>query len=138
MLLSFDGAAAAHNTHKDTIGAYAGGVWLLTIKFGADYPFKPPTVRFVTPIYHCNISSDGNICMPELADQWSPAFSVAHLLQAIESLLLDPCPDDPLDCIKAQVLRDDRAEYMINVREHTKMHAFEPREGLVEKYHLQG
>jgi hypothetical protein len=42
---------------------YSGYNWLLSVEFHPSaYPFRPPAVRFVTPIYHCNISDDGKIC----------------------------------------------------------------------------
>jgi len=27
------------------------------------YPFEPPSVRFVTPVYHPNIDAEGRICL---------------------------------------------------------------------------
>jgi ubiquitin-protein ligase len=35
---------------------YEGGVFLLYVDIGADFPRLPPAVRFITPILHPNIS----------------------------------------------------------------------------------
>ena len=36
---------------------YRGGIWLISIEFGTEYPLEAPSVRFITPIRHCNINS---------------------------------------------------------------------------------
>ena len=38
---------------------YEGGTWILTCQFPQDYPFRAPGIRFITPMYHCNVSADG-------------------------------------------------------------------------------
>jgi len=75
-----------------TDSPYEGGVFMMNIKFPADYPFKPPKVTFETKIYHPNINSSGGICLDILKDQWSPALTISKVLISICSLLCDPNP----------------------------------------------
>lgn len=102
---------------------YAGGVFFLDIHFPADYPFKPPKVHFTTRIYHCNINSNGGICLDILKDQWSPALTISKVLLSICSLLTDPNPDDPLVPDIAQLLKSDRARHDSTAREWTSKYA---------------
>ena len=102
---------------------YDGGIFMLTINFPQDYPFKPPKIKFDTKIYHCNINANGGICLDILKDQWSPALTISKVLLSICSLLTDPNPDDPLVPDIANQFRKNRAQFDMTAREYTIKYA---------------
>ncbi|CAI9752691.1 unnamed protein product [Fraxinus pennsylvanica] len=61
-----------------------GGTFKLTLQFLEDYPNKPPTVRFISRMFHPNIYADGSICLDILQNQWSPIYDVAAILTSIQ------------------------------------------------------
>merc|ERR1711920_74956 len=47
---------------------YETGTFEFELSFPSEYPFKPPTCKFKTRIYHCNINSTGHVCIDMLQE----------------------------------------------------------------------
>lgn len=83
-----------------------GGLWALDIQIPPTYPHSPPTIKFLTPICHPNVHfKTGEICLDLLKTSWSPVYTIAETLNAIQQLLTSAEPDSPLNIDVAQLFR---------------------------------
>ncbi|XP_077303455.1 ubiquitin-conjugating enzyme E2 T [Lithobates pipiens] len=109
---------------------YEGGVFSLEIAVPERYPFEPPRVQFITPIYHPNIDSAGRICLdilkPPPKGAWRPALSLSSVLTSIQLLMSEPNPEDPLMADIAREYKYHRAAYTATARGWTQRHAGAP------------
>lgn len=85
------------------------------MEFGSQYPFRPPVIKFVTPVYHPNIDVDGKICLDVLqmppSGSYNPAITLESILLSIQLLLGSPNPDDPLRSDVAEEYRYHRERF---------------------------
>mmetsp|Transcript_36404 Transcript_36404/g.48038 ORF Transcript_36404/g.48038 Transcript_36404/m.48038 type:complete len:196 (+) Transcript_36404:44-631(+) len=103
---------------------YEGGHFVIDIEIPQQYPFEPPKMRFVTKIWHPNISSQtGAICLDILKDQWSPALTIKTALLSLQALLCSPEPDDPQDAEVANMYLSDRETFDNTARFWTETYA---------------
>lgn len=96
---------------------WEGGTFKLTLQFTEEYPNKPPTVKFLSTMYHPNVYNDGSICLDILQNQWSPIYDISAILTSIQSLLTDPNPNSPANSEAARLFAENRREYNRKVKE---------------------
>ena len=100
---------------------YENGFFLFEMIFPSDYLFKPPKFKFITKIFHPNISEiDGLVSVDILEDQWSPAQCIPEkIILSIQLLLDDPNPDIFVNENAAKLFREDISKYEKLVRFYT-------------------
>jgi ubiquitin-conjugating enzyme E2 R len=87
---------------------FAGGYYKAILKFPFDYPYRPPTLKFLSDIWHPNVYPDGHICISILhepgedehsgekaCERWSVAQNVRSILLSIISMLNEPNTSSP-------------------------------------------
>lgn len=105
---------------------YENGVFEIDIVIPTQYPFEPPRMKFITKIWHPNISSQtGAICLDILKDQWSPALTIKTALLSLQALLCAPEPGDPQDAQVARMYLDDQEEFKKTAKHWTETYANE-------------
>ena len=104
---------------------YAGGTWTISIMLPPKYPFKSPSVGFLTPIIHPNIDEkSGSICLDVLNQEWSPVYDLVHVVGIfIPQLLAYPNAKDPLNVEAAKLSMDNPEAYLTMVKKHVQEHA---------------
>nr|POE56598.1 ubiquitin-conjugating enzyme e2 1 [Quercus suber] len=107
---------------------YENGQYEVDIRITAEYPFKPPDMRFITKIWHPNVSSQtGAICLDTLGQAWSPVLTLKSALISLQSLLSSPEPKDPQDAEVASMLISRPEEFAQVAREWAIRYAGAPK-----------
>ncbi|KAF2768463.1 hypothetical protein EJ03DRAFT_328311 [Teratosphaeria nubilosa] len=107
---------------------YEGGEYEVDIKITNEYPFKPPEMRFITKIWHPNVSSQtGAICLDTLSSAWSPILTLKSTLISLQSLLQSPEPKDPQDAEVASMLLTRPEEFKHVARQWAQRYANAPK-----------
>jgi peroxin-4 len=104
---------------------YEDGRFELLLLVPPEYPHRPPTVTFLTKIFHPNIHfQTGEICLDLLKQAWSGVYTLQAVCRAIIGLLSNPEAYSPLNCDCGNLLRSgDVRGYNSLARMYTNLYA---------------
>lgn len=103
---------------------YELGTFLLEIHVPETYPFNPPKVKFLTKIWHPNISSvTGAICLDILKENWAAAMTLRTVLLSLQALLASAEPDDPQDAVVASQYKENHEMFCRTAKHWTNAYA---------------
>ena len=63
---------------------FEDGTFRLVMHFEEQYPNKPPSVKFISEMFHPNVYATGELCLDILQNRWSPTYDVAAVLTSIQ------------------------------------------------------
>ncbi|KAK2100429.1 Ubiquitin/ISG15-conjugating enzyme E2 L6 [Saguinus oedipus] len=90
------------------------------INFPQEYPFKPPTIKFTTKIYHPNVDENGQVCLPIISNEnWKPCTKTCQVLEALNVLVNRPNMAEPLRVDLADLLTQNPELFRKNAEEFT-------------------
>jgi ubiquitin-conjugating enzyme (huntingtin interacting protein 2) len=93
----------------------------------SDYPHRPSKLKFITKVYHPNISSvSGAISLNILNEDWCPALTLRTILISLQALLNSPYPNDPLDADVAKHYMTSKQSFDETARYWTRIYAGDP------------
>ena len=105
----------------DTI--FEGAIFKCQFKFPPSYPNNPPEFKFISPLLHPNIYTDGRVCISilhegkdeygyeDISERWNPSQSVHSILMSIISLLPNPNFESPANVDASILWKNNFNEY---------------------------
>lgn len=103
-------------------GFYSRGRFYFDLKIPNTYPHEPPKLKCETSIYHPNIDHEGNVCLNILREDWKPVLTINSIIYGLLYLFYEPNPEDPLNKDAAELLKNDKRQFELNVRRFIRHH----------------
>lgn len=95
---------------------YEDGIFEIQISIPDDYPFAPPHFKFITKIFHPNISSSGGTCIDILSSNWAPSHDLLIVVQLVQALLGNPNFENGFPSEESTKLYKSKGEAAFNAK----------------------
>lgn len=95
---------------------WEGGMFSLELRFSCQHPYRPPFAKFISKMYHPNITTDGIPALDIIQTRWNANTKVGSILDELQKLLATPSNVYPVNIDVAQMHRVNIREYERQVR----------------------
>ena len=103
---------------------YENGIFQLSLIFPKNYPNDPPDIKFITKIFHPNISFDnGIICVSSKSSEWEKNKNIINVIYSIYDLLKIPNLNHGLNKEALLLYQNDYNSFYQKAKEFTKKYA---------------
>lgn len=102
---------------------FEGGLFRVDLLFTADYPNSPPTCKFVPPLFHPNVFTNGDICLSIInpSQGWKPSITIKQIVLGIQELLDSPNPSSPANGEANNLFLRNKKQYDARIKAQTKL-----------------
>ena len=102
---------------------FEGAIINCSMEFPREYPNRAPIFKFVDPLFHPNIYSDGKVCISilhegndiygyeSINERWNPSHSVDSIIMSIISMLDSPNFESPANVDASKLWKEDYNKY---------------------------
>uniref|UniRef100_A0A8B9F4L4 Ubiquitin-conjugating enzyme E2 H n=1 Tax=Amazona collaria TaxID=241587 RepID=A0A8B9F4L4_9PSIT len=109
---------------------YEGGVWKVRVDLPDKYPFKSPSIVFLSVTVFNSILSicfrSGTVCLDVINQTWTALYDLTNIFESfLPQLLAYPNPIDPLNGDAAAMYLHRPEEYKQKIKEYIQKYATE-------------
>lgn len=104
---------------------YEGGTFKVNLTMTTDYPYKAPSLKIVTPIFHPNVKpDDGFLCLGIITEEWNISVPMTKVIFSLWSLIANPDTSVPaLNPEAMSLFSSDPAAFKARAKEWTMKRA---------------
>ena len=102
--------------------AYEDGIFTLELIFPENYPIGGPEAKFITPMFHPNVSHNNHVCI-NLLNSWDSKRTIEDVMLGIFDILINPSTVGAYGNEATNLLNSDTDKYYDKVEEYTYKYA---------------
>lgn len=102
---------------------YEDNIYKLLITFPKNFPESAPSIKFVTKIFHPNVSINGDICVSSIGSKWNESTDIITILYSIFFMLKNPNLKHGINEEAVNLCKNDPNSFNLKVKEYNNLYS---------------